>query len=182
MIFLQAFQELNEVDGERFAAIYQTYSHQIFYFVRQILRNDQQAEDAVSDTFLHVLEAWHRISRWDETRIRAFLYVTAKNIALDTKRRKREFLVDGKEGEALQPPEERTFWDYVELKTCIEKLDPIYQDVLMMKYYLNLTSREIAKHLSLPLSTTNSRLRRAKEQLYQMLKEPNPDDDSEDNL
>ncbi len=51
------------------------------------------------------------------------------------------------------------------IKQSIYSLNPIHRQVIVMKYYLSLNTREIADTLNLPIGTVKSRLYRALKQL-----------------
>ena len=61
--------------------------------------------------------------------------------------------------------------DYKNLAECINKLGDIYKDVLYLRIFHQLSSKEAAKILNVSEANINTRLKRAKRMLYQMLKE-----------
>ncbi|HHY70281.1 MAG TPA: sigma-70 family RNA polymerase sigma factor [Thermoanaerobacterales bacterium] len=60
-----------------------------------------------------------------------------------------------------------------QIKEAIYALSPIHRQVIVMKYYLSLNTREIADTLNLPIGTVKSRLYRALRQLEISLQSEN---------
>jgi RNA polymerase sigma-70 factor (ECF subfamily) len=60
-----------------------------------------------------------------------------------------------------------------QIKEAIYALSPIHRQVIVMKYYLSLNTREIADTLNLPIGTVKSRLDRALRQLEISLQSEN---------
>ena len=61
--------------------------------------------------------------------------------------------------------------DYKNLADCINRLRDIYKDVLYLRIFHQLSSKETARILNTNEANINTRLKRAKRMLYQMLKE-----------
>jgi RNA polymerase sigma-70 factor (ECF subfamily) len=69
--------------------IYRLYNKPLLYFVQRYLKNYQLAEEVVADVFVKV---WERRQQFaDINRLRAFLYIAAKNICLNKLRGDRIF-------------------------------------------------------------------------------------------
>lgn len=68
------------------------------------------------------------------------------------------------------------------MKEAIYALNPIHRQVIVMRYYLNLNTREIADTLNLPIGTVKSRLYRALKQLEISLKLEDDSTSKEGNL
>jgi RNA polymerase sigma-70 factor (ECF subfamily) len=80
---LPATQQVrSEVD---LAALVETHAALLFRVAHSILRNRAEAEDAVQDTFLRVLQHRHKLAQIEDLRV--WLVRIAWNLALDRKRR-----------------------------------------------------------------------------------------------
>lgn len=78
-------------DREAFAGIYDRYADRLFDFCMSVLRDRQDAEDAVQDTFVLVAQRLAQLN--DPERLRPWLYAVARSVALRrTKARKRVVL------------------------------------------------------------------------------------------
>jgi len=57
------------------------------------------------------------------------------------------------------------------MREVVEKLKPHYRNLVEMRYFRELSYEEIAVELDLPLGTVKAQLFRAREFLYQILKD-----------
>lgn len=71
--------------------------------------------------------------------------------------------------EDLPTPIAQTSEKAVELTIEIMKLSPKLKEVIILYYYQQMTTREIADVLNIPQSTVTTRLKRAKEKLRFLL-------------
>ncbi|MDB9742017.1 sigma-70 family RNA polymerase sigma factor [Akkermansiaceae bacterium] len=55
------------------------------------------------------------------------------------------------------------------LKTCLQKLDNQWRELITLRYYEDIPIRELTKKLDLPHSTITMRLHRIREKLYQCI-------------
>lgn len=58
----------------------------------------------------------------------------------------------------------------IELALCIKRLKPKYRDVIVLKYYEDMSVEEIARALNKPLGTVKTWIKRGLEQLRGMMK------------
>lgn len=82
--------------------------------------------------------------------------------------------VEEVEMDGLAPSAEKIYFDKVSVNNLAEaigRLDGIYQGVLRLYYVHELPSKEIGKILNINHLTVNTRLKRAREKLFKMLKE-----------
>ena len=70
----------------------------------------------------------------------------------------------------------------LQLKKAIYSLNTIHRQVIIMKYYLNLDTREMSEVLDLPIGTIKSRLHRALKKLEKSLKPTYADIEKEGGL
>jgi RNA polymerase sigma-70 factor (ECF subfamily) len=56
------------------------------------------------------------------------------------------------------------------MREVVEKLKPHYRNLVEMRYFRELSYEEIATELDLPMGTVKAQLFRAREFLYQILK------------
>src|SRR6185503_6589148 len=77
---------LKDDDGKAMVFIFKLYHKSFYFLARQIVKNDEQAEDIVSDCFLKLWKKRHEFKSFDS--IRAFMYVIIKNASIDYIRHK----------------------------------------------------------------------------------------------
>jgi RNA polymerase sigma-70 factor (ECF subfamily) len=159
------------------------YERKIFRLTRNITGNMQDAEDAMQEAFLKSYE--HLANFKGDSRFYTWLVRIAVNEALMKLRRRHpgEFSIDeevGASGEELMPrelddwgptPEER--YQQVEmqeiLSEAIDKLEPDFRIVFILRDVEELSTEETAKLLDLSITATKSRLLRARLKLRQRL-------------
>lgn len=123
-----------------------------------ITRDRAAAEDIAQEAFLAALRA---LPRFDRRRpLRPWLHRIVVNRAIDFSRARRlRNEVDAESVGEIAGPETATSWpDHV--AAALGRLSPEQRAVVVLRYLLDLTPREIAGLLELPQGTVNSRLRR----------------------
>lgn len=131
-------------------------------------RNEEDALDAVQES---ILRAYRSIKTLREpayfrTWLTRIVINTAKELA-----RKQKPYGDLEELELLAAPEGLSPDERMDLYAALEKLPEQYRDVIRLKYFDGLKTREIAERLDTPEGTVSSWLHRAMEQLRMELKE-----------
>ncbi len=132
------------------------------------------AEDLVQDT---LVRAYRGISGFDGAHPRAWLLTILRNTNVNSRRRRRPDLLDGDGeldrhrpafGATLAPSPEQTVTDRVlgdELQRAVDALDDRFRVVLLLIDVDDLTYREVADVLGIPVGTVLSRLSRARERI-----------------
>lgn len=152
---------------EQFSRLIRAGSGNMYRLALGILQNQQDAEDAVSEA---VLRAYENIGKLRNTeKFQAWIMqITANEARKIYNQRKRVFVSEYLE--ELMPvfgDERHELWDVV------MKLDVGFREVIILFYYDRLSIREIAQVLKVKEGTVKSRLSRGKNQLREMLEEPN---------
>lgn len=149
----------------RLVNAYQTCLRRMCY---AILRDRQQAEDAVQDTFLKAYQSLEAFR--GESGEKTWLMRIAINTCRDFRRSAWFRYLDRRitpESLAIAttPPEEES----AELTAAIMRLPHQLLEVTLLHYYQNMTTREIADALQIPQSTVSTRLMRARTKLREYL-------------
>lgn len=116
------------------------------------------AEDAVQETFLKVIRYMDEYTH--RGKFRAFLYKVASNTCKDIWRA-RKHAEPLSEDAAYTEAAFETVESDVDLRLLTARLPDSQREVLLLRFAQELTLREIAKVLDLPLRTVQSRLRAA---------------------
>ena len=141
------------------------YSAMLLRLAATRLPSAADAEDAVQEVFLKLLDA--RPMFRDAEHEKAWLIRTTLHRAADIRRKRtRETPLDALI-EAEAPPQEPES----ELLAAIRALPEKYGAVIHLHYYEGYSVKEIAKLLGLPAPTVGTRLTRGRERLREMLKE-----------
>jgi RNA polymerase sigma factor (sigma-70 family) len=132
------------------------------------LRDEALAEDAVQETFLKAYRALDSF-RGDSSE-RTWLSRIAINTCRDFRRAAWFKLVDPKAVlDAIPAPEGEPDADDTVL-LAVMRLPQKYREVVLLRYYQNLSLREISEALSMPVPSVSSRLLRARNMLKSKLK------------
>jgi RNA polymerase sigma-70 factor, ECF subfamily len=166
-------------DSGAFECLVMPHWDALLHVTQRILRNREDAEDAVQTAFL---DAFRNLKSFrGHSRFSSWLTRIAMNAALmrlRTSRRKRETSLDemteaGEDraklhlAEARPNPEQEYLSKEgrVLLEKGLKKLGPLYVEVLRLRGVQELSAKETAKILELPLGTVKARLHRARTKL-----------------
>jgi RNA polymerase sigma-70 factor, ECF subfamily len=128
-------------------------------------RNRAEAEDLVQETMMHALQSFHRFQ--PGTNCRAWLTTILQNVRSNRRRaRGRSPLVDDPDdriGQATPfvPPVPQELTDE-DLLGALGRIPTPYQEVIVLCDVEELTYKEIADALAIPLGTVMSRLHRGR--------------------
>ncbi len=141
-------------------------------FALSMCRSDATAQDLVQQTFLQWARKGHMLR--DAAKAKTWLYTTMYREWLNIARREKkhqqvEFEPDLHGAAQNDDANENPRVDSTTLQKAIEQLDPNYRAPLVLFYLKELSYREIAESLGIPIGTVMSRLSRAKDQLRAIL-------------
>lgn len=170
-------------DQKAYAELMQRYRNSIYFMLLKMVNNKTDAEDLTMEAFS---KAFKNIDQYMPTfAFSTWLFKIASNNGIDFLRKKRGLMVsiddDEKDKEDSKPmnvcdtgldPAEAMIRDQmaVLVRTVVQKLKPRYRTLVEMRYFQELSYEEIAEQLELPLGTVKAQLFRARELLYNILK------------
>ena len=161
-------------DKIRFEQLYNSYRKQMLAVACRILRNSDDAEDAVQDALLGIARNITSLHALDERALRAYVLTAVKNAALKILSKKQ------KEAETnwileLNPDETESVFQSVLnsmdtdlLLRAMRQLDPIYRDVLLLTYVQEQDLRETAAILGRKEETVRKQLYRGRKMLIEL--------------
>lgn len=167
LIYLQMID--SPAEQSKFKVLYTQYKDILYATAYSILRNEQDAEDAVHHAFVKIAENIKKISAPECPKTKGYVVTIVENTAINLYRRKKRH--------PAVPFNEETVGlsvDYTgsnELARCMAKLPARYRQVLLLKYHHGYTTREIAKMLGLTASNAAKIEQRAKAKLEILCKE-----------
>jgi RNA polymerase sigma factor (sigma-70 family) len=149
-------------DHDAFAALAGAAIHRLDAAARLILRDPDQAKDAVQEA---LVRAWRDLPTLrDSTRFDAWLHRLLVRACIDEARRLRRHRLDV----ALTPLDSPSIADTAsaladrdQLERGFDRLEPEARAVIVLHHYLDLPLPEVAIALGIPLGTAKSRLHRA---------------------
>jgi len=155
-----------------------THQEAVFRFAYLLLGDPDDAEDIAQETFLR---AWDHLERFDVSRpFRPWLLSIAKNLASNWRRSAgrylsaltRSFRVEISPASIEENSTKRMQAD--ELRQAIKHLKIADQQMVYLRYFLDLSVSETADVLQIPKGTVKSRLSRALEKLQHIIQDDFP--------
>jgi RNA polymerase sigma-70 factor (ECF subfamily) len=143
---------LQSGERELFSPLYLRYFDRVYNYLRLILNDAHEAEDATQQVFIKVLEALPGYERRGQP-FRAWLFRIARNHAIGVLRRTRRVdLVEPRELESFAEPERQlapelralSWVSDGELLMLIERLPLAQRQVLLMRYLADLSVDDVA--------------------------------------
>ncbi|HIT33077.1 MAG TPA: sigma-70 family RNA polymerase sigma factor [Candidatus Faecousia intestinigallinarum] len=171
-----------EADKQRFETIYLEFRKQMLYVATCILKNSQDAEDAVQDALLGLAKNIKSVPS-DALLCKNYVLISARNAALNqlTKRNRIAYMEfqDAQPSSAQDELFDRVAacQDVELLMRALRRMDTPYQEVLVLEYLHGLSTREIASQLHRKEVTVRKQRCRGKQILIQLCKEEGMDFD-----
>lgn len=143
-------------DRRAFAALYDRHLDAVYRYVFYRLRTDAEAEDVTSDVFHRALAA---MTTYEPRRpFLAFLYGIARHVVADRIReeRPRATFEDAIAHASDAPGPEETaarFDDARRLRAAIARLSPVQQDIVILRFLEERSTKEVAQLTGKPEST-----------------------------
>ncbi len=155
-----------------FEQIVDSHYQGLHRFALSMCRSDATAQDLVQQTFLQWARKGHTLR--DAAKVKTWLFTTIYREWLSIARREKkheqvEFEPDLHGASQPHDEGENPRVDSATLQIALEQLDPNYRAPLVLFYLKELSYRDIAETLGLPIGTVMSRLSRAKDRLRSIL-------------
>ena len=161
--------KVGDGDEQSLILLYKKVSQRLFGIVLGLLRNRQDAEDAVSETFVRIVKYAPGFKRNDNGY--GWLATIARNCAVDILKQRRDFAdIDAVFDLAAASPDVDAD---IDIDAAMSKLERQEREIVLLRYYGDITVRDIAKIIGLPKSTVMYKLQRAEDKLRTILAPPN---------
>lgn len=167
-------QRAQKGDQDAFAALVNEHQRYVYNLALRVLRDENEALDLTQETFVR---AWTALPNFrGHSQLRTWLYRITTNLCYNRLPGLRRSLADlgddvladipesghmpANPAREVESNETRKY-----LHQAIDRLDPNYKILIVMRYQQELSYEEIASVLNLPLGTVKTGLFRAKEKL-----------------
>ena len=167
LIYLQMIE--SEADKSKFEQLYLRYRGLMFSVAMRLLSNEQDAEDAVHQAFLSVIENLNKVSDVNCPKTRSFVVIITERKAIDLLRAKAKTVLIGDEDSAIGM--EIPLPGDGGLADAMARLPARYREVLLLRYDSGYSTREIAQMFQMKPDAAQKLLWRAKEALRKKLEE-----------
>lgn len=167
-------------DQKAYTEILSRYKDSIYYMMYKMVKNEEDAEDLTIEAFG---KAFKKIDQYSPNfAFSTWLFKIASNNCIDFIRKKKKLTVSIDKGSGeksfeiedagLTPDKEFIKMQKVEImRDVVLQLKPRYRDLIELRYFKELSYEEISEELDLPLGTVKAQLFRAKELLFNILKD-----------
>ncbi|MCI8398834.1 MAG: sigma-70 family RNA polymerase sigma factor [Oscillibacter sp.] len=159
LVYLQALD--SSEDRTRFERLYTAYRNLMFCVARRILRNDQDAEDAVHLAFLSLAQSEAALPAELGPKARALAATVAERKAIDLYRARKRH----PEAELEDLPSEDAPPSDGTLAGAMAALPPRYREVLLLRFYNGYSAGEIGVFLGTTAENVRQIIARAKRKL-----------------
>jgi RNA polymerase sigma-70 factor (ECF subfamily) len=140
----------------------------LFRHAMWLVRNRTEAEDLVQETLVQALQSFHRFT--PGTNCRAWLVSILQHVRLNRQRKQGRLVIDSALEERVAnvipfvPPIPDRLTDE-DLLLAMRQIPPHHQEVILLCDVEDMTYKEIAAALDIPIGTVMSRLHRGRELL-----------------
>ncbi|HLK96279.1 MAG TPA: sigma-70 family RNA polymerase sigma factor [Hymenobacter sp.] len=171
-------------DEKAYAELMQIYKKPVYHVVLKMVRNPDDAEDLTIEAFAKAFRNLHKFN--PEFAFSTWLFRIATNNCIDFIRKNKiktmsidsaikidngdEITIDFRD-QNLNPQESTIKNQKIEImQHVVSRLPDKYQRLVTLRYFDELSYEEIAQELKAPLGTVKAQLHRARELLYDMVK------------
>ena len=175
----------NHGDEKAYAELMERYRKPLYHTMLKMVKNTDDADDLTIEAFAKAFKGLAKFKK--EYTFSTWLFRIATNNCIDFIRKKKletlsinssykddngeEVAIDIKDNN-LDPQEKAIKSQKVELmQMIVTKLPHKYQRLVELRYFKEYSYDEIAKKIEIPLGTVKAQLHRAKELLYDMIKD-----------
>lgn len=158
-------QAIQQGDPEAFETLFRTYSEPLSAFAAQYVSSPEVAEEIVQDLFL---EIWERRAHWTPTtNVRAYLYKTARNKALDYLKHAEVVAEWKRQAEvwesSLRSPAEELRQNELRraIQAALAELPKRRRLIFVLSRRHGMTYREVAETLEISVKTVETQMSRA---------------------
>ena len=165
LIYLQMIE--SEEDKSKFEAIYNQYRYLMYTAANRILNNQFDAEDAVHQAFLSIIDNLDKVREVDCPETRSYVVIITERKAIDIIRARKRFtgedIIDKLPGIDIPLPGDHGLAD------AMAKLPARYREVLLLRFDNGYNTKEIAKMMDMTEGSMQKLIWRAKEALHKQL-------------
>jgi RNA polymerase sigma factor (sigma-70 family) len=176
---------VNNGDQKAFAELMHRYKESVYYTMLKMCNNKDDAEDLTIEAFGRAFKKLDQYS--PNYAFSTWLFKIASNNAIDFIRRKKQMSsvsIDNKtdnseskehsqnlKSEVLDPEEHFIKKQKIEqIRDLVDNLKPKYKEMIELFYFHEMSHEEISQKLNLPIGTIKAQLFRARDLLYNALK------------
>lgn len=156
-----------EIDQAKFEELYLRYRGMMFYVAMGVLHDGPDAEDAVHQAFLSILENFEKLPEVESPKTQAYVVTVTERKAIDILRAEKAYVETELDqlGREVPPPGESA------LEDAIARLPARYRQVMLLRHQQGYDTKELARMLDMKQESVEKLLWRAKTRLKQIMEE-----------
>ncbi len=174
-----------EGNNTAFEVLLTRYQHKVYYYILQIVRNKELAEDIFQETFIKAIITIRQGRYYDSGKFLAWVNRIAHNLIIDHFRKQKNettISADSYDYDIFQHADivdmsiedilsnEQVMRDVVKM---IDYLPEVQQEVVRMRFFQNLSFKEIAEKTDVSINTALGRMRYALMNMRKLTTEKN---------
>lgn len=158
-------------DKQAFINIIEEHKIALYKVIKAILQNEDDVCDAMQETLINIYENIHKLQNEKYFKTWAIRIAINECYHIIRKQKINQDKIVKIQTETVAQEKENSSIEKTDIEIAISKLDEDLRIVVVMYYYNNLKVNDIAEVLQIPAGTVKSRLSRARESLYESLKQ-----------
>ncbi|MGJ0847300.1 RNA polymerase sigma factor [Tissierella praeacuta] len=153
------------------------YKYALLMYAKKITGNQSIAEDAVHNAFISIIQKTEKYLNLDCMDFRRSAVIIVRNKCIDILRKQKPFV--NKSIEELEiflesgeePVDEQVVFEseYELIRKYLNSIDEISKQVLIMKYILDMSYKEIGEELGMTSKHVDTRIMRAKDKVRKLM-------------
>lgn len=174
-------------DENAFRELFNRYKIRLYAYLLSLCLNEAEAEDLFQETFIKAVDNLARYK--PQNKFSAWLFFMARNIFLDRRKNKKESF--SRSTVSLDMPDEGSLEDGFSeefipsadnpqkemlkeenrkiILEAMERLSPEQRETIMLRHFAQMSFKEIAQKLNLPIGTVLARFSRGLDRLKEYL-------------
>ena len=165
----EIIEELKKRDYKSFDTFYNLTKNQVFYAIVSIIKDRDQAEDLMQDTYVKFLEKIEFYK--SDSNPYAYLSTIGRNLAINYYNRRKKEVVSEEIFETIAAPEEKE--ENEDIFKILDLLEPSEKDIVTLHVINDLKFKEVATIVKKPLGTVlwiyNKAIKKLKEKVGDVL-------------
>ena len=167
----------NEQEKKKMRDLYEENKHFIFAYAMKITGKKEIAEDALHNAFISIIQNKDKYLKLTCRDFRRSAVIIVRNKCFDILRKEKPY--SNKSIEELEifleadetPVDDQVIFqsDYEQIRKHLDSIDEISKQVLLMKYILSMSYKEIGKELGMTPKHIDTRIMRAKEKVRKLI-------------
>ena len=158
-------------DAESFSQLVDIYAGRFYGYFYRLTGNSEVSDDLLSELFVKLVE---KIGSYKDGSFESWLFKVASNVFHDylrgKQRRKKLLEVQKRQVERKTSERKRADTESIDkLQIQLEKLDADTRELIILRYYSQLSFKELSQMRSEPMGTTLSKVHRGLKKLRELM-------------